>query len=488
MLTFILTFSCFAILGIGTAMAETVSDGVLINMNVNDLTNWTKNANTSVIDENGDGVMDFVRLDSTNGNAALTTPTTVLVPNKEYKISYDIRVPDIEVDFTNIDGNNKRTSPRFGIFQPDNTAVGEKCNGSYSEGKNNYAYPYAQYGTVRRKTFSANWQVGNYGATTVTGFSGFDRNYIYNALKDASGNVISPNVAFKEWTTITATFTAIDDETNIGDQIVAIDFSTETRAKNSGIKYDIKNVKLIDTAAAKAASGIIIDEGFEEITDATTVIKDGRNVNWESINITNTEAANGTKSASVFAPWLYMYIPLDKSLLKANTEYKLSMNWKMLEYNAETAKNTLQTLSLVGWNPSEGQTVNQATSLAKKSYINATGQWINTTFNFTISDLEAYEEFVIYFYYSATPAANNQYTAPEDSIFIDDIKVVEASKEVEPEEPEEPEEPAALRGPEVDEGFEDFAAGTKLYDSNLTGTQNMYTYAAKGVQATKWYD
>ena len=121
-------------------MAETVSDGVLINMNVNDLTNWTKNANTSVIDENGDGVMDFVRLDSTNGNAALTTPTTVLVPNKEYKISYDIRVPDIEVDFTNIDGNNKRTSPRFGIFQPDNTAVGEKCNGAYSEGKNNYAY------------------------------------------------------------------------------------------------------------------------------------------------------------------------------------------------------------------------------------------------------------------------------------------------------------------------------------------------------------
>lgn len=76
-------------------MAETVSDGVLINMNVNDLTNWTKNANTSVIDENGDGVMDFVRLDSTNGNAALTTPTIVLVPNKEYKISYDIRVPDI---------------------------------------------------------------------------------------------------------------------------------------------------------------------------------------------------------------------------------------------------------------------------------------------------------------------------------------------------------------------------------------------------------
>ena len=65
---------------------------------------------------------------------------------------------------------------------------------------------------------------------------------------------------------------------------------------------------------------------------------------------------------------------------------------------------------------------------------------------------------------------------------IKDVKLIENSNAAPetPEEPEEPEEPEApaIRGPEVDEGFEDFTAGTKLYDHTLTGTQDMYAYSS----------
>ena len=41
------------------------------------------------------------------------------------------------------------------------------------------------------------------------------------------------------------------------------------------------------------------DEDFEDTDDATTVIKDGSNANWEKIEVTDTEAANAAAKAKI---------------------------------------------------------------------------------------------------------------------------------------------------------------------------------------------
>ena len=157
-----------------------------------------------------------------------------------------------------------------------------------AKAKNDYSYKYEKYGTVRRPAFSADWQVGSYSAITVGGVSGFNTQF-YNLLKDDSGNVISPNTAFANWTTITSTFTAIDDEENgaVGDQVAALNFSIGSGKKGPGLMYDIKNVKLIDVAAQP-----------EPETQKTILTSDfGSDTNWTkrgSITYTD-ENSDGVK-------------------------------------------------------------------------------------------------------------------------------------------------------------------------------------------------
>ncbi|MBQ4131701.1 MAG: hypothetical protein IJD71_05125 [Clostridia bacterium] len=116
----------------------------------------------------------------------------------------------------------------------------------------------------------------------------------------------------------------------------------------------------------------------------------------------------------------------------------------------------------------------------------AFANWTKVTVNFTAmaaAEGETSQVAALGFYYMDHKSSNN-------FVFdIKDVKLVEnpagAEEPEQPEEPEEPEAPA-IRGPEVNEGFEDFAAGTKLYDHTLTGTQNMYAYSSKAQLLTNF--
>ncbi len=183
--------------------------------------------------------------------------------------------------------------------------------------------------------------------------------------------------------------------------------------------------------AEETEPDVVFSEGFETLSDVTTVIKNGTTATWPKYQITDEDAATGNKSAKVFTPYNVSYIPLDKSKLVEISEYEFSIKWKMLEYT-ETKARQLRYLRLAGWNPSTGETVKSASTNIGGIYTatNATGDWINTSFKFTISDLDAYEEFIIKFDCASTPnTSGSSYTQAEDSIYIDDIKLVGEVKE-----------------------------------------------------------
>ena len=169
-------------------------------------------------------------------------------------------------------------------------------------------------------------------------------------------------------------------------------------------------------ATEEAESDVVFSEGFETLSDVTTVIKNGTTSTWPKYQITEEDAATGNKSAKVFTPYNVSYISLDKSKLVENSEYEFSINWKMLEYT-ETKARQLRYLRLAGWNPSTGETVKSASTNIGGIHTatNATGDWVNTSFKFTISDLDAYEEFIIKFDCASTKnASGSSYTQAED--------------------------------------------------------------------------
>ncbi|MBE6762347.1 MAG: hypothetical protein E7551_08720 [Ruminococcaceae bacterium] len=182
---------------------------------------------------------------------------------------------------------------------------------------------------------------------------------------------------------------------------------------------------------SESAEDEVFYEGFETLTDITTVIKNGTTSTWPKYEITEEDAATGSKSAKLFIPYNVSYIQLDKSKLVENSEYEFSFKWKMLEYT-ETKARQLRYLRLAGWNPSTGDLAKNSTNIGGiYTAINATGDWVNTSFKFTISDLDAYEEFIIKFDCGSTPnTTGNSYTKAEDSIYIDDIKLVGEVKEM----------------------------------------------------------
>jgi len=392
---------------------------VLIESDFSSTTNWTRRtpANVTYVDEDSDGTNDFARLTSSStATVALRSTPFTLIPGNKYELTYYIRVPEGSAAYVT---DSSAYYPRIAFYQPTLNAEGTQVTDNYSVSANDYAYK-----DVRRSDFISSWQIGEYGPYTRARYSAFD-----SSIKFACANA-TPEEAYNSWTKVTVEFTAIDDEANgaVGDQITALYFSFNQNKKIDGLLYDIKDVKLINTSYVEPeepTEGEVFYEGFETLTDATTVIKNGITATWPKIEVTDTEAATGTKSAKVFSPHNYVYIPLDKTTLAENSTYDFSLNWKMLEYT-ETKARRITKLQLVGWNPSTGEALKNATAIAGITNINATGEWINSGFSFSISDLDAYEEFVIRLHYASTEntPGENDYTQAEDSIWIDDIKIV----------------------------------------------------------------
>ena len=91
LLTLILTFSSVSILGMSTVVAAE-NDGVLLELDLSSSTKWSGNR-ISTFDDDGDGTKEAIRLNNTIGTSNLNSSTFVLTPGKEYKLSFEIRIP-----------------------------------------------------------------------------------------------------------------------------------------------------------------------------------------------------------------------------------------------------------------------------------------------------------------------------------------------------------------------------------------------------------
>ena len=112
-----------------------------------------------------------------------------------------------------------KTFPKISIYQPtidETTGLISTDYDGYVEGQTEYAYR-----KIRRTNFESYWQIGDYEPYKRDNYS------IFSDLHYKACNDVSPNEVYKNWTKVTATFTAIDDEANgaVGAQITALYFS-----------------------------------------------------------------------------------------------------------------------------------------------------------------------------------------------------------------------------------------------------------------------
>jgi len=510
LLTIILAFSCFSILGMTALAAE--NDGVLLELDISNITNWTGSRITSQ-DTDGDGTKDAIRLDSTTGNSTFYTPTFILSPGKEYKISFDIRVPEGSLDY--LSNSSKPIYPKFVVFQPGNTAAGEAKTNGYSEGQNDYAYKYEKYGTVRRPDFYANWQVGNYDTKKVDGIFGFGNNQFPSLLKDDSGNAVSSNVAFEEWTEISATFTAIDDETNgaVGDQVVSMYF-TLYNAKQTGAMYDIRNIKVIDVAAqpeepeppeepeVPEIRGPEVFEDFEGF-DADTKLYDHtltgtQNMytysskaalltSFGSLTVTDDGGYNGSKQ-SLMGSTYYQYAAMPLNLTP-NTKYELSF-W--YAYTRSDADRYLKEITYGVFSPVEGKSIGDSlmtgSGTRKMTEVFAPNDldpavWRKATVDFTTGD--NVDNIVFAYTYHDKLKSDISQTVNKCPLYIDNVSIIPVESENAPEKANLSIQHKDSVSVDIVSGyFKDFAVGEKVQFKVRTKDSLVPTVTVNGEAVT----
>lgn len=406
--------------------------------------NWytTHSSRVTYVDEDEDGVNDYVSLTtgSNNNTTFIATNPITLVPGTEYELTYYARVPSDSAEFSNIlqsDGTTKNYAPQIAIYQPELSEDGTTATTTYQESKNDYAYKGNGTTTLlRRSDFTSNWQIGNYDPYTLSNYSVFYTKH-YNACDN-----VSPNTVYADWTKVTVTFTALEDENNLGDATVAVMFGVKKAAAN--LKFEVKDVVLKEKVEEEPEvpkepeetpeepeelpEGTLFYEDFEDISDPTTVINDVLDSSWARPKLCTTEYVSGSKSISVYGMWQNILMPLDTSIFTDGTIYEFSFNWKMLEYTS-TKKRELQAVQLVGWNPSKGEAFKTSYTNLSGSFgtVKATGDWVNTHARFIWRDsfVEDYEQIAIRIYYSTS----SPHSQAEDTMYIDDLKITLAENQ-----------------------------------------------------------
>ena len=97
------------------------------------------------------------------------------------------------------------------------------------------------------------------------------------------------------------------------------------------------------------------------------------------------------------------------------------MDWK-LKVPTETKQSALTKLAIVGYNPSQGETIkDNAKALFSKEILYGIGDWKNTTLRFKISDLNSYEQFGIIIKYSGSEPYDST-----DTLYIDTLMIAPA--------------------------------------------------------------
>ena len=264
LLTLILTFSCFGILGVGTVSAEEQTTGQEIIKSdfkadyEKGSTNWVSTLPTSNHVEIKNEADEYFARVSNGGKAhggMYSTPFEI-VPNNEYEFSFYFRIPKQ----TRADGytiSNIHYQPAFGLFEvttnADKTAVIPKVP-DVDNNANNTLYAYSGSEVKRRTTFETNWTI-ELPDNTVK-FQRTANSSINYLGPDEYKNIVSEKDAtevYTDWTKFTVKFKGLADEADETSQTAAFVFNF-LNLGNAEIYFDIKDVSLVCTKNAKDAN------------------------------------------------------------------------------------------------------------------------------------------------------------------------------------------------------------------------------------------
>lgn len=301
LLTFILTFSCFCILSVTTILAEEQTAGQeIIKSDFENFanSNWRNTGAVEILNEENNGVKEYFARFSGGSSAARTySYTAKLIPNNKYELSCYIRVPEGvgTKDFTDYQIKNKGLHPMIVIHRPGNTGVGEQATNNFKEGSTEYA------NKNLRSDFEAEWTYGSYGPITykIYSMTNYHTAPYYNVCQD------SPNVTYKTWQKVTATFEAIGAE-----EIISLSFGIPGGAP--GLVFDLKEVKLVKTTSVEPEQpeDIVLPDNIPEYPAVIekTESTGGNietNVSGENCHafVTKAKAVSGEKVAVSAAPF-----------------------------------------------------------------------------------------------------------------------------------------------------------------------------------------
>ncbi len=462
LLTFILTFSCFSILGM-TALAET-------NLLESGFDNWYYNAGSlNSKDENGDGVNDYVRITSTTkkSNVAVATAPFELIPENEYELSFYIRIPDGSNSFL-VDGAFK--APEVIIYEPTVDADTGKATtvGTVSADQtsnNYYAYRYnnktdTSLSWSRRLDFSAEWTVDGYEALTVTRYS----NFAPSSQKTLFGETADVKEIYANWTKITAKFTALADEDGEASQTTAVCFNVKDIGKLDGYMLDIKDVTLVNKTAEATEPDVPEEpeepevpeirgpEVFEDFEgfDADTKLYDHtltgtQNMytysskaalltSFGSLTVTDDGGYNGSKQ-SLKGSTYYQYAAMPLNLTP-NTKYELSFWYAYTRSDADRYLNEI-TYGVYVPNPT-GKEMSTAPGSGTRTMTEVFAPddldpaiWRKATVDFTTGD--NVEGMVFAYTYHDKLKSDISQTVNKCPLYIDNVSIIPVESENAPE-------------------------------------------------------
>ncbi len=359
---------------------------------------------------------DFARLTVADNNAAyVRSKSFELTPEQKYTLTYYMRIPEGSADYST--SWTQPFSPECIIYQTNGVSAGQAVKDNLAD-----ANLYANKDQSRRVNMNFYWNIDGYNTHTRTGYSdtGYHKSSaLYGCV---GGSNVSLNNAFKDWKKVTLEFTAeAETEGSTEASVVVLQFRVQQAAND--LMYDIKDVTLTETAPKIKPepdhSNAIFYEGFEAITQTELEALITNRSSWATVGFDTNDAATGVKAASVYAIWNDLFIPIDKEGLDTSTYYEFSMDWK-LKVPTETKQSALTKLAIVGYNPSQGETIkDNAKALFSKEILYGIGDWKNTTLRFKISDLNSYEQFGILINYSGSEPYDSTDTLYIDTLMID---------------------------------------------------------------------
>ena len=143
LLTFILTFSCFGILSVGSVFAEmqTIIESDFDN---SDGTNWVPTGTaTSMVEYLEEDGTDFVRINNTTTkNSGLKSVPFELIPDNDYELTFYFRIPTTSASYV---VSGLQYAPTIAIYQTgvsDGVAAAAPQIGTAENSNNIYSYSY----------------------------------------------------------------------------------------------------------------------------------------------------------------------------------------------------------------------------------------------------------------------------------------------------------------------------------------------------------